>query len=669
MSGPVRGRVYREGSGETTIARPRGAGASSSRRVIRWRLNRREFLRAAGRAAAATGALLGISCEEPDEKLPFRRIFADDFPGDGAGLGDEWLSVRYGATARRAAGNATVRVHPAPAWVVGERARTEYLGETFVVPTLRLSSCKVSARVRLSGPSEAGVIACWNYDEAYAVLLTPEEVLLCRYGVMDRTVLDRSPVPKKGWWAVELSVSGPRLRARAVHGDAHHKLSAEDPDPLPGGLAGIVVNPSDPKREADAHFRGFRVASSDEAQPPAPAFAYQFTGAVVPDGAGGYRARVTARTVLPRAVSFEISQDPELSDPAVAGPVAPKGRLGAAHAWLGGLEPTRTYYWRPVVRGEDKVVRGRTALFRTPPGAGAGSRFVFGSCTSGRIDSYPSFATAASLRPDFYLHAGDWGYASQTSLDRRADHFQARWIRLLRAPHVQRFLDETPLLFWQDDHDYGADNGWSETVKDWAVSAFDELHANPSMEFFDLRWGDAHIFCLDCRLYASDPKAADDARKTRLGSAQKRWLRTQLLASDAPVIVIASPMAFRNKVHDDPGWHSVYTHERVELLELFSSLDATVVILSGDSHGHRLIHHFEYGELYEITASGTDFPEGDGWAQGNNDPEHTLVNVTDRTGFVLVELDPATPSRRLTVRSISSADGSSLFERSFPVQS
>jgi hypothetical protein len=636
------------------------------------RLDRRGFLSAAGRAVAAAGALLGISCEEAAESIPFRRVFRDDFHGDGAGLGDEWLPVRYGATARRTAGRAVVRVPRAPSWVAGERARTEYLGETFVVPTLQVSSCTVSARIRLSGPCEAGVIARWNYDEAYAVLLGPEEALLCRYGVMDRKVVDRSPVGgpqerRKGWWAVELSVSGRKVSARASKGDAGYDLSWQDPDPLPGGLVGVVVNPSDPGAATDVHFRDFTVRSSDEAQPPPPAFAYQFSGAVVPDGAGGHRARVTARTVLPRAVRFEISQSPELSSPVVVGPVPPEGGLGAAHAWLDGLQRARTYYWRPVVDNGDDVVKGRKAVFRTPPMAGGPARFVFASCTSGRIDSYPSFAAAASLQPDFYLHAGDWGYAGQTSLDHRADHFQARWIRLLRAPDVRTFLDTAPLLFWQDDHDYSADNGWSKTVEDWTVSAFDELHANPSNEFFDLRWGDVHIFCLECRLFASDPKAPDDARKTRLGAAQKRWLRAQLLGSDAPAIVIASPMAFRNKVRDDPGWHNVYTHERAELMQLFASLDATVVILSGDSHGHRLIHHFEYGEIYEVTASGTDFPEGGGWAQGNNDPEHTLVNVTDRTGFALVDLDPAGASRRLTVRSISSADGSTMFERSFPV--
>jgi hypothetical protein len=136
--------------------------------------------------------------------------------------------------------------------------------------------------------------------------------------------------------------------------------------------------------------------------------------------------------------------------------------------------------------------------------------------------------------------------------------------------------------------------------------------------------------------------------------------------SDAPVKVVASAMVFRNKDPTDPGWHNDYAHERDELLKFFSELDATVVILSGDSHGQRLIHHFEFGDLFEINSSGTDFPPGAG--QGNHDPEHTLVNMGGRNGFAVVELEPAGPHRRLIVRVIAPEDKSVLFEKSLPVR-
>lgn len=379
---------------------------------------------------------------------------------------------------------------------------------------------------------------------------------------------------------------------------------------------------------------------------------------------GGYRAKVTARTVLASPLSFEIATDESFSDVALVGPVDPAGDLGAVHATFEGLDGATTYHWRPVSGDGDARVEGPPASFRTPPGSGEPLRFVFASCTSGRTDAYPSFATAASFDPDLYLHAGDWGYADLNSAAHRADHFHSRWVRLLRESNVARLLAETPLLFWQDDHDYQADNGWAETIPAYTVAAFDELHANPTDTYFDIRWGDAHIFCLDCRLFATDPAAPDDANKSRIGRGQKAWLKEAMGASDAPVLVVASSMVFRNKDPDDPGWHSVYATERDELLGFFAGLGKPVAILSGDSHGQRLIHHSEFGELYEITSSGTDFG---GAGQGNNDPEHTLVHIDDRDGFAVIELDGAGPARRLRVRSVASTDGTTLFEHTWDV--
>jgi alkaline phosphatase D len=364
---------------------------------------------------------------------------------------------------------------------------------------------------------------------------------------------------------------------------------------------------------------------------------------------------------VPDEVAFELADNAGFTGARRVGPVATTGRLGAAHIWFEGLEPDTLYFWRP--KAGD--IGGPVAGFRTPPAPGRPVRFVFSSCTTGRVAAYPSFRTALGLKPAFYLHAGDWGYADFNSIARRADHFQTRWTRLLRIPEVAGLLDATPLMFWQDDHDYYSDNGWSKTIPAFAVEAFDEMHANPTSEYFDVRWGDVHAWCLDCRLYATNPKGIDGPGKSRLGAEQKAWLIDGMRTSDAPVRIVASAMAFRNKIDDDPGWHNKYTYERDELLSFFSDLDATVLILSGDSHGQRLIHHFEFGELYEVTSSGTDFPGHSG--QGNNDPEHTLVNIDDSNGIAFVELDAAGPGRELTVRCIASESGEVLFEKSLPV--
>ena len=635
-------------------------------------LDRRAFFRVTAGSIVAAGAALGVACDDDSSGTgdvgteASHELFADDFTKDGHGWGEHWLNVRY-ESAWWIANGAAVSEVPAgvPKALAPGKGHTEYMAQPIVHPSLETDAPVVQATVFLDGPVETGVVACASYDESYALLLSRGEIALYKYGITDRAALARSRFDgSTGWVRLTLDVQGNGIRGTAVTATGQRAdVEADDDDPLPAGLVGTLVNPLSAEDGGRGKFKEFRARAHAEPMPTSPRFTHRFAGAIVAAGSG-YKARVTARTVVAGDVHFEVSQSQDFEDASATTPRLPEGRLGAVHDWLENLEPDTTYHWRPVGVVSDKSTPGPAATFRTPPGAGAGVKFIVASCTSGRVTEYPSFTTMKSFDPQVLVHEGDWGYADLTSTARRADHFQARWIRQLRAPEIAALLDSTPLLFWQDDHDYAADNGWSETCQQYAVTAFDELHANPSDEFFDFRWGDVHVWCLDCRLYATDPEAPDDASKSRIGFEQKAWLKEGMSSSDAPVKIVASGMVFRNKDPDDPGWQSVYTHERDELLEFFSTVDGTVAIVSGDSHGQRLIHHFEFGELWEINSSGTDFPNG---GQGNYDPEHTVVNISHRSGFAVVELDPAGPGRTLTIRSIASDDGSTLFEKSLPV--
>lgn len=628
-------------------------------------MNRRRFLRSAGRLLVAAPLLGGCDGDASTAATDVARtpFFSDDLTSPGEGWGKRWLNVRYEGVLVRGPGGGSIEVAaPGHRAIAGELRRMDYLAQPVVVPGFETDDCSVAGELRIEGPVQAGVLARWSYDTCYALLVSAREALLCRYDPADMSVLAREPVTlSDDAVRVTLAARGGRLSGSVRQGRASLSLTARDEAPLGAGAVGVVVNPLDDAAGGRATVAAFRASSARRPSRPIPRFAYRFTGAVL-SGPRRCRARVTARTVLPEAVAFDIADNEGFEGARRIGPVAPRGRLGAVHAWIDDLDHDVEYHWRPVARGGR--VRGEAARFRTPAAGGAATRFAFGCCTTGRMASYPSFEQASSLRPEFYVHAGDWGYADLNALDQRADHFQSRWTRLLRVAETQDLLATTPLLFWQDDHDYQADNGWSGTVKRYTVSAFDELHANPTDDYFDFRWADVHLWCLDCRLFASDPEAPDDAAKTRLGARQKAWLVQGMSRSDAPVLVVASAMAFRDKDEDDPGWHNVYAHERDELLAFFSSLDARVVILSGDSHGQRLIHHHEFGDLYEITSSGTDFPFSE-FGQGKNDPDHTLAYVA-RTGFALVELDPPGADRHITVRVVGS-DGATLIEKTLTV--
>lgn len=642
------------------------SGAPLSYRAVMGRrrghdIDRRAFLKAAGGSAAALAFLGGCESETVPgpQPPPATAVFKEKFTADGQGWGSKWLNVRYEGPLSVQNGKGVVEVEAAVEKALQEgKEVAEYMARPVIAPALDLARAEILATVELDGPVEAGVVANVSYEEGYALLVTADKVRLWRYDVVDRKLLGEKDLPSEGPTVLSLRVNGNTIRASADNDRGGAVIEADDPDPLPHGFAGVVVNPASTTEGGRALFsevsiKGLRSRSE-------PRFAYRFAGAVE-EG----RVRVTARTEVPMPVAFEYSVDEDFGDSTITPSRKPEGKLGSVHRWLEDLEPGTLYYWRPLAVRNGAKFPGPVATFRTSPGAGAAVRFAYGCCTSGRITEYPSFESARELEPAFYLHSGDWGYADLTCVARRADHFQARWMRLLRERNVAGMLAQVPLMFWQDDHDYQGDNGWSETVQEYTVGAFDELHANPDDDYFEVVYGDVHVWCLDCRLHASDPEAPDDASKTRIGFEQKEWLKQGMAASQAPVKVVASAMVFRNKVPEDPGWHNVYSTERDELLEFFSTVDGTVFILSGDSHGQRLIHHFEFGELYEINSSGTDF---DGGSQGNNDPEHTLENVNGVGGFAFVELDEAGPDRKVTVRVVGAKDGATLFEKSLPVE-
>ncbi|MDQ3951974.1 MAG: alkaline phosphatase D family protein, partial [Actinomycetota bacterium] len=455
----------------------------------------------------------------------------EKFPQDGSGWGSKWVNVRYEGPLSVRDGKGVIEVEPAVEKALQEgKEVAEYMARPVIAPSLDAADAEVVATVELDGPVEAGVVARVTYDEGYALLVREGEARLYRYDVVDRKLLAKEALPATGPVTVALTVTGGRIAGLAGRSDETLvRLEADDPDPLERGFGGVLVNPASTSDGGRALFSDVSIRPLGTGEDPGPRFAYRFAGAVEET-----KARVTARTEVPAAVAFEYSLNEDFGDSTITPSRRPEGKLGSVHRWLEDLEPDTLYHWRPLAVRDGAKFPGPAATFRTPPPAGAAVRFAYGCCTSGRMTEYPSFEQARRLEPAFYLHSGDWGYADLTCVARRADHFQARWMRMLRERNIAGMLDRTPLMLWQDDHDYQGDNGWSETVQEYTIGAFDELHANPTDEYFDVRWGDVHVWCLDCRLYASDPDAPDDASKTRIGFEQKEWLKRGMTESTAP---------------------------------------------------------------------------------------------------------------------------------------
>jgi hypothetical protein len=398
-------------------------------------LDRRAFFRVTAGSIVAAGAVLGTACDDdapPGDSggdiLSDRAgdaFFSDDFVTEGHGWGDDWLNVRYESAWWVAAGAGVSEVPPGiPKALAPGKGHTEYMAQPVVHPGAETAAPVVSATVLLDGPVEAGLIVCASFDESYALLLRNGKVLLCRYGITDRKVLAQSSLQGTDDW-VQLSLG---VDAGLVQGGAFPAtgkrvtLEFHDDDPLPAGLVGTLVNPISDAAGGRGKFKAFRATADEKPPPPRARFTHRFAGAMVATGSK-YKARVTARTVLPGDVYFEFSTSENFESTTVTPSLSPEGRLGAVHGWLEGLEPATTYHWRPVAIAFGSSTRGPAASFRTPAGPGEAVKFVVASCTSGRVTEYPSFTTMKSFDPEFLVHEGDWGYADLTSTARRGDHF------------------------------------------------------------------------------------------------------------------------------------------------------------------------------------------------------------------------------------------------------
>ena len=290
---------------------------------------------------------------------------------------------------------------------------------------------------------------------------------------------------------------------------------------------------------------------------------------------------------------------------------------------LSSLAPACTYEIEVLV-GE--VVVDRVSL-RTPqpPAATGRVELVVGSCAdTSALRDVPAYEAMAARVAHAALLLGDNCYyinALGSSSDSfwKGGWFRADWddpvrmlLRQLAArnhPQLARLARTTRMHATWDDHDFGYNNATGHDRTRWAgrdtsAAIHRALWGAPYVDahaiYYAFREGPVEVFVTDSRYDAS--------RKTRtvLGEAQLAWLRASLVASDAPVklVALSSQFLYRDK---SESFLTDAPREREQLLELFGSVSGRIAILSGDVHYHELAR-WPAGEgeatIVEFTASG-----------------------------------------------------------------
>lgn len=358
-------------------------------------------------------------------------------------------------------------------------------------------------------------------------------------------------------------------------------------------------------------------------------------------------ASIWAKSSASAKLSVRIGTKPDLS-----GSRTVRGaRLEAASGLMGlvvvsNLQPTTLYYYSILLDGKPAMPRPYPSFTTAPREGEPGHvRVAFTSCVGYHgYDATAGYADMARTNIDLLLMLGDNHYANTN------DHgVQRKFYFDQRATAGWRGLSPgTPTYAMWDDHDYGPDNSDGTLKgKERALQTFKEHWANPAYGepdnpgiYFKFTRGNVDVFMLDGRYYRDPNKATNLAHKTQLGAKQLTWLKRELLASKAPVKVLASGGEWQGYGTDD-SWRS-FKQERDDIFKFIEDNGIKgVLLISGDRH-FTGAYQVE-GKWIEVTVG----PIGSDVASAKNAPEMFLnFSATKGHFYCVYDLDTtATPPK------------------------
>jgi alkaline phosphatase D len=325
----------------------------------------------------------------------------------------------------------------------------------------------------------------------------------------------------------------------------------------------------------------------------------------------GDRAILWARADRPARMLVEWDTSERFADArSVIGPAALEDSDFTAKIDLAGLPLGQQIDYRVsmVDLADAKLVSEPvTGSFRTPPAAQGPVRFVWSGDVAGQgwgispdWGGMKIFEAMRQVEPDFFIHSGDTIYAdgpiaaeqatpdggtwknitteAKAKVAETLGEFRGNYAYNLLDEHLRRFNAQVPIFAQWDDHETA--NNWYPTEdfsQDPTKSAYKVTSAGllgaraarAFQEWMPVRWDQTawphlyrsfgygpalEVFRIDMRSYrgpnTANRQAQEGPETTFLGSAQIRWLKQALLASNATWKVIASDMPIGLVVRD-----------------------------------------------------------------------------------------------------------------------
>jgi hypothetical protein len=305
------------------------------------------------------------------------------------------------------------------------------------------------------------------------------------------------------------------------------------------------------------------------------------------------QATVSARVLAASSVRLKVSTTADLAtSPVFSGAQVPDSD-GTIRATVTGLTASTAYYYGIECDGVvDSQLNGQ---FRTCPASGASASFGFAAASCAQNNSNATTFDAMRTRTGldgktalFAMHLGDLHYRDITANDQAAYHKAYDQV-MSSARQLQFFRSQATPYTWSDHDSVGANGDGTAASLPAAQAVYRSRVPSYGLQVSD---GIYHSFVVgrvrfvvtDGRSFMSPIAATDNAGKTKLGSVQKAWLKTQF-ASGAALIVWFHEDAISNgsTFAGDDTW-SAYSTERAELLSYIQAVSANVAYVCGDLH-------------------------------------------------------------------------------------
>jgi alkaline phosphatase D len=355
-----------------------------------------------------------------------------------------------------------------------------------------------------------------------------------------------------------------------------------------------------------------------------------------------------------------------------------------AHVRLAGLDPGTRYRYDLRVEGRPATIAGAFATqphwqFRTEPPELA---IAFGSCfyLNDRFDrpgapyggQYGILDAIAAKSPQLMLWLGDNAYYREPEWT-SAEAMSARWRQHRAMPEMQRLLRGTSHVAIWDDHDYGPnDSDASFVMKGAALEVFKRYWPNPSFGlpgvpgvFGMVTLGDVDIFLLDDRFHRYPNRYPPTPEKSMFGAAQFEWLKQALVASRAPIKLVAAGGQFWNRANRFEGLHQFPAEQQALASWLLEQKISGVIFLSGDRHlgGLWRIERAGTYPLHEFTSSPLTAGAFANPPQEERDnPDLAPDTLLTQRNFGMIRVSGPRDARMVTLEAYA-ADGTLLWQR------